>query len=174
MVLAAEEPAKSVSTEAPVAAPPAPAQTAAAAPAPPKPDPSGAVTGGIGDITAKVAGKPTLEEVADTVGHNKIAINMMWTLMAGFLVMFMQAGFALAETGLTRAKNAAHTMMMNMMVYGIGMTGYWIMGYAPPDGGRGCGQLLVRRHRESGQRVHHHPLRKGVRALRHDRLLPER
>jgi Amt family ammonium transporter len=34
----------------------------------------------------------------DTVGHNKIAINFVWTLMAGFLVMFMQAGFAMVET----------------------------------------------------------------------------
>jgi ammonium transporter, Amt family len=142
MVLAAEEPAKSVSTETPAAVPPTPTQTAAAAPAPPKPDPSGAATGGIGDITAKVAGKPTLEEVADTVGHNKIAINMMWTLVAGFLVMFMQAGFALAETGLTRAKNAAHTMMMNFMVYGLGMTGYWIMGYALQMGGVGAVSAL--------------------------------
>ncbi|MCX5735023.1 MAG: ammonium transporter [candidate division NC10 bacterium] len=142
MVLAAEEPAKSVSAEPPAAAAPAPAQTAAAAPAPPKPDPSGAATGGIGDITAKVPGKPTLEEVADAVGHNKISINMMWTLVAGFLVMFMQAGFALAETGLTRAKNAAHTMMMNMMVYALGMTGYWIMGYALQMGGVGAVSAL--------------------------------
>ena len=120
---------------------PAPAQTSATPP-PPKPDPSGAATGGIADITAKVPGKPTLEEVAETVGHNKISINMMWTLFAGFLVMFMQAGFALAETGLTRAKNAAHTMMMNFMVYALGMTGYWIMGYALQMGGVGAVSAL--------------------------------
>ena len=36
----------------------------------------------------------------ETVGHNKIAINIVWTLIAGFLVMFMQAGFAMVETGL--------------------------------------------------------------------------
>ncbi len=114
------------------------APSTAATPAPPKPDPSGAATGGIADIPAKLAGKPTLEEVAETVGHNKIAINMVWTLVAGFLVMFMQAGFALAETGLTRAKNAAHTMMMNFMVYALGMTGYWIAGYALQMGGVGA------------------------------------
>ena len=116
-------------------APPAPA----AAPAPPlsKPDPAGTATGGIADVTAKTAGKPTLEEVAETAGHNKVSINMMWTLFAGFLVMFMQAGFALAESGFTRAKNVGHTMMMNFMVYGIGMTGYWIMGFALQMGGVG-------------------------------------
>lgn len=120
---------------------PAPAATAAApvsAPPPSKPDPSGTATGGIGDITAKEAGKPTIVEIAEAVGHNKVAINMMWTLFTGFLVMFMQAGFALAETGFTRAKNVAHTMMMNFMVYAIGMTGYWIMGYALHMGGVGA------------------------------------
>ena len=136
LTASADDPPKDATTAGLVAAS-APAQTSAAPPLP-KPDPSGAATGGIADITAKTPGKPTLEEVAETVGHNKISINMMWTLVAGFLVMFMQAGFALAETGLTRAKNAAHTMMMNFMVYGLGMTGYWIMGYALQMGGVGA------------------------------------
>src|SRR5437016_4910089 len=48
---------------------------------------------------------------------NTVAINFVWTLVAGFLVMFMQAGFAMVETGFTRAKNAAHTITMNFMVY---------------------------------------------------------
>jgi ammonium transporter, Amt family len=55
-------------------------------------------------------------KLADFVGQNCIAINLMWTLVAGFLVMFMQAGFALVETGLCRAKNASHTMLMNFLV----------------------------------------------------------
>ena len=120
------------------AQPAAPAAAAAPVPAPPpKPDPGGTATGGIADVTAKEPGKPTLVEVADFAGHNRVAINIMWTLIAGFLVMFMQAGFALVETGFTRAKNVAHTMMMNFMVYAIGMTGYWIMGFALQMGGVG-------------------------------------
>ena len=122
--------------------PPAPAApvVVAAAPAPPpsKPDPAGTATGGIADVTAKTAGKPTLEEIADFAGHNRVSINLMWTLLTGFLVMFMQAGFALVETGFTRAKNVAHTMMMNFMVYAIGMTGYWICGFALHMGGLGA------------------------------------
>ena len=51
------------------------------------------------------------------------AINIMWMLLAGFLVFFMQAGFALVETGFTRHKNVAHTMMMNIMVFCIGAIG---------------------------------------------------
>src|SRR6188508_3708492 len=102
-----------------------------------QPDPTGAATGSAKDVAVKDAANPTLGEVMDTVGHNKIAINFVWTLMAGFLVMFMQAGFAMVETGFTRAKNAAHTMSMNFMVYPIGMLGYWICGYALQMGGVG-------------------------------------
>ena len=101
------------------------------------PDPSGAATGGIADIPAKVAGQPTLQEVAAVAGHNKIAINFVWTLVAGFLVMFMQAGFAAVEVGFTRAKNAAHTMLMNFLVYPIGMLGFWVCGFAIMFGGVG-------------------------------------
>jgi ammonium transporter, Amt family len=100
-------------------------------------DPTGASTGTISDVTAATAGSPTLTEVANVAGHNKIAINMMWVLITGFLVMFMQAGFAMVETGLTRAKNAAHTMAMNMMVYALGMLGFFISGFAIMFGGIG-------------------------------------
>src|SRR5574341_1099092 len=119
-------------------APGAAAPAAAAAPAPPKPDASGAATGTITDVPAKEAGKPTLMEVAETAGHNRISINIMWTLITGFMVMFMQAGFALVETGFCRAKNAAHTMLMNFMVYAVGMTGYWILGFGLQMGGVGA------------------------------------
>ena len=71
------------------------------------------------------------------IGQNKIAINFVWTLITGFLVMFMQAGFAIVETGLCRAKNANHTMMMNFMVYGVGMLAYWLIGFAIQMGGVG-------------------------------------
>ena len=49
--------------------------------------------------------------------------------------MFMQAGFAIVETGLCRAKNANHTMMMNFMVYGFGLFAYWVCGFAIQMGG---------------------------------------
>src|SRR3954469_17913540 len=65
-------------------------------------DPTGANTGTINDVSAATAGKPTTEEIGAVAGHNKIAINIMWTLITGFLVMFMQAGFALVETGFTQ------------------------------------------------------------------------
>src|SRR6476619_5528177 len=52
--------------------------------------------------------------------------------------MFMQAGVAIVEPGLARAKNANHTMMMNFMVYGVGMLGYWLIGFAIQEGGVGA------------------------------------
>jgi Amt family ammonium transporter len=105
-------------------------------------DPTGATTGTAKDVTVKDANNPTMSEVMETVGHNKIAINFVWTLLAGFLVMFMQAGFAMVETGFTRAKNAAHTMSMNFMIYPIGMLGFWICGYAFQMGGVGAVSAL--------------------------------
>src|SRR5256885_4614502 len=81
---------------------------------------------------------PKLEEVAATAASNTVAINLVWTLLAGFLVMFMQAGFALVETGFTRAKNAAHTITMNFMVYGVAMLAYWAVGFALQAGGVGA------------------------------------
>src|SRR2546428_1924651 len=107
-------------------------------PAPPAADPNGGATGTANDVPLKETGKPALVDALETAGHNKIAINIVWTLSTGFLVMFMQAGFALVETGFTRAKNAAHTMSMNFMVYAIGMLGYWICGYALQMGGVGA------------------------------------
>jgi Amt family ammonium transporter len=139
-------------------APAAPATTPAAAPeaAPPaqpsepQGDPSGASTGTASDVVGATSGSPGADDMtnlgkaeplavklADTIGHNRIAINIVWTLVCGFLVMFMQAGFAMVETGFTRAKNAGHTMAMNFMVYPLGMLGYWLMGFALQMGGVG-------------------------------------
>jgi ammonium transporter, Amt family len=105
-------------------------------------DPTGAATGNAGAVTAAKPGEPTTQEMADAIGHANISINFVWTLVACFLVMFMQAGFALAETGFTRAKNAAHTMAMNFMCYPLGMLGFWICGFALMMGGVGAVSAL--------------------------------
>jgi ammonium transporter, Amt family len=100
-------------------------------------DPSGAKTGTIADVPAAKPGAPTAAELGDAIGHTRISLNLVWTLITGFLVMFMQAGFAMVETGFTRAKNVAHTMGMNFLVYPIGMLGFWICGFAFMFGGVG-------------------------------------
>jgi Amt family ammonium transporter len=102
------------------------------------PDPSGGKTGTAADVPAASAGAPTVTEIADAVGHNKVSINFVWTLVTGFLVMFMQAGFAMVETGLTRAKNVGHTMAMNFMIYPLGMLGFYVCGFAFMFGGLGA------------------------------------
>src|ERR1043166_5553142 len=92
----------------------------------------------LGLAAQAVQAADSLARAANTAAAaNTVAINFVWTLVAGFLVMFMQAGFAMVETGFTRAKNAAHTITMNFMVYGIAMLAYWAVGFALQAGGVG-------------------------------------
>ena len=99
-------------------------------------DPGGSLTGTINDVPASDAkAGVTLPDVANQVGQNKIGINFTWTLVCGFLVMFMQAGFAMVESGLCRVKNANHTYMMNFTVYACGLFAYWLIGFAIQMGG---------------------------------------
>jgi Amt family ammonium transporter len=135
-------PAGAAAAAAPAGPPTADAELAAAASKAPttadlaKGDPGGTSTGTISDVPAadsKVG--VTLSDVGNQVGQNKIAINFVWTLVTGFLVMFMQAGFAYVEAGLCRVKNANHTYMMNFFVYTCGLFAYWILGFAIQMGG---------------------------------------
>lgn len=89
------------------------------------------------DLNKAQQNEPFAYQLAALVDENRLAINFVWTLVTGYLVMFMQAGFALVETGLCRAKNAGHTMAMNFMIYGLGMLGYFICGFAFQFGGVG-------------------------------------
>ena len=71
-----------------------------------------------------------MPDIYDRVAHNLFSINMVWAMVTGFLVMFMQAGFAMVETGMCRAKNASHTIAMNFMIYPLGCLGFWAYGFA--------------------------------------------
>jgi Amt family ammonium transporter len=66
-----------------------------------------------------------------------IAANTIWVVVAAVLVMFMQAGFAYLEAGLTRMKNAAHVAAKNVLIFGIAAVVYWAVGFgiAFGDGG---------------------------------------
>src|SRR5665811_1931377 len=100
-------------------------------------DPSGLSTGNASNISSAVAGSPTLNEIANEVGKTKIGLNFVWVMLSAFLIFFFQAGFAMVETGLTRAKNALHTMSMNLVVFLIGTIGFYILGFALMMGGAG-------------------------------------
>jgi Amt family ammonium transporter len=58
-----------------------------------------------------------------------IAIDTVWVVVAAVLVMFMQAGFAFLEAGLTRMKNAAHIAGKNVLVFGVASLVYWVVGF---------------------------------------------
>ncbi len=74
-------------------------------------------------------------QLATQVGHDKIALNFTWLLIMGSFVLFMQAGFALLTTGLTRAKNAGHMMMLNFAAFVIAWIAYFAVGFAFQFGG---------------------------------------
>jgi len=83
------------------------------------------------------AGKVLAGDEPPTPASNREAIALVqshadyvWTLVAAALVFFMQAGFAMVETGFTRAKNAVNIMMKNLMDFSLGSIAYWAVGFA--------------------------------------------
>ncbi len=71
------------------------------------------------------------------------SLNNVWGLLAGFLVMFMQSGFALVATGLSRARNAAHVTAVNFMIYAMAILAFWACGFAFMFGGAARGWAAI-------------------------------
>src|SRR6187397_3094235 len=67
-----------------------------------------------------------------TLGGN---INLLWVVIGAVLVIFMQAGFALVETGFCRAKHAAHVVSTNFAIFGLGFIGFFFVGFPLAFGG---------------------------------------
>ena len=82
------------------------------------------------EFQAQSAKEPLAVRLADSVGHLRVGTNFAWTLNTGYLVLFMQAGFALLTCGLVRKKNAAHLMMLNFAAYVFAFLAYYAVGYA--------------------------------------------
>ncbi len=70
-----------------------------------------------------------VEDPGPTVADLQVNLNIVWTAVAAFLVFFMQAGFAMVETGFTRAKNACNIMMKNLMDFSMGTIAWWLIGF---------------------------------------------
>jgi ammonium transporter, Amt family len=70
-------------------------------------------------------------------GGNQIGVslNLLWVIIGAVLVVFMQAGFALVETGFCRAKHAAHVVSTNFAIFGLGFVGFFVCGFAFMFGG---------------------------------------
>ncbi|OQB83896.1 MAG: Ammonia channel precursor [Planctomycetes bacterium ADurb.Bin126] len=87
------------------------------------------VQGAWGQDTQPASPAAIAEKAQAGVEATQTAINTVWTLLAAFLVFFMQAGFAMVETGFTRAKNAANIMMKNLMDFSFGSIAFFVVGY---------------------------------------------
>ncbi|PKM49469.1 MAG: ammonium transporter [Firmicutes bacterium HGW-Firmicutes-7] len=72
----------------------------------------------------------------------KIVMDTIWVLFATALVFFMQAGFAMVETGFTRAKNAGNIIMKNLMDFSVGSLMFWVIGYGLMYGADSFGGLV--------------------------------
>jgi Amt family ammonium transporter len=74
---------------------------------------------------------PALAEEAETSAIETVQtnINIVWTAVAAFLVFFMQAGFAMVESGFTRAKNAVNILMKNLMDFSMGSLAFFLVGF---------------------------------------------
>lgn len=73
---------------------------------------------------------PTIASNAADIKEVQIHADYVWTLIAAALVFFMQAGFAMVETGFSRAKNAVNILMKNLMDFCMGSIAYWAIGFA--------------------------------------------
>jgi Amt family ammonium transporter len=72
---------------------------------------------------------PTIASNAEAIGVVQTNLDYVWTLVAAAMVFFMQAGFAMVETGFTRAKSAVNIMMKNLMDFSMGSIFYWAIGF---------------------------------------------
>ena len=72
---------------------------------------------------------PTVESNKNLIDLVQTHADYVWTLVAAALVFFMQAGFAMVETGFTRAKNAVNIMMKNLMDFSMGSLAFWAIGF---------------------------------------------
>jgi len=106
---------------------------------------AGLNTGGVSDFLGSTTGgnaatsvpvsQVGINQLASETGHLHVAVNFVWLLVTGFLVLFMQVGFAFLVTGLTRAKNAGHMMMMNIAAFAVALIAYFAVGFAFQFGG---------------------------------------
>ena len=69
------------------------------------------------------------------LSHGEISMNILWIVIGAVLVIFMQAGFALVETGFCRAKHAAHVVSTNFAIFGLGFVGFFLIGFPLMFGG---------------------------------------
>jgi Amt family ammonium transporter len=102
------------------------------------------LTAGLAGLIVAVTATGAFAQVADPVYDGTfipdntdtgVALNLLWVVIGAVLVIFMQAGFALVETGFCRKKHAAHVISTNFAVFGLGFVGFFLVGYSLMFGG---------------------------------------
>jgi ammonium transporter, Amt family len=99
-----------------------------------------ALTGGmcLADEAAAVD-QAAVDQAKEEISFN---LNVVWTCVAAFLVFFMQAGFAMVETGFTRAKNAVNILMKNLMDFSVGTIAFFLIGFGLMFGAKGDSGII--------------------------------
>src|SRR5213078_728969 len=85
--------------------------------------------------------KPVFKGPAVAPADVAVSLNLLWVVIGAVLVIFMQAGFALVETGFCRAKHAAHVVSTNFAIFGLGFVAFFLIGYSFMFGGYGTSLL---------------------------------
>jgi Amt family ammonium transporter len=104
----------------------------------------GKVMLGLGMVSALVLlASPAFAQDAepDAVSLLGTQVNLLWVVIGAVLVVFMQAGFALVETGFCRAKHAAHVVSTNFAIFGLGFVGFFLVGFPLAFGGYSSGLI---------------------------------
>jgi ammonium transporter, Amt family len=86
-------------------------------------------------ITGTAFADETDDKIGAAVQKLSESTNLLWVVIGAILVIFMQAGFALVETGFTQKKNAAHVMSSNFAIFGLGFVGFMFVGFPLAFGG---------------------------------------
>ena len=79
---------------------------------------------------AAVAQTPPKPSTEEQLASLKVGMDTMWVMVAGMLVFFMNAGFAMLETGFCRQKNAVNVLAKNLIVFALSTIAYWAIGFA--------------------------------------------
>lgn len=89
-----------------------------------------------------IAQDATTLDLAEEIAKINGDMGMLWMLLSGILVFFMQAGFTLVESGMTRSKNAVNIAMKNLLDICVGSLSFWIVGYSLMYGDTSNGYLF--------------------------------
>jgi Amt family ammonium transporter len=79
--------------------------------------------------SATVSNAPSLESLMSAYSDLRVGLDTVWVLVAAMLVFFMNAGFALVESGLTRAKNTVNILAKNFIVFAAASVSFWVLGW---------------------------------------------